>query len=402
MTLVLGLVLGASAALAQENQSNQTNATPSPAPSPSPTPAPTGRVVILTDPPDGDIFIDDVRVGRGFYVNASHPVGIYRVFFGEIPGHRRPANATLEVAAGNETRLTRKYESLVTPPPSVPKLTVAKEAARPSATVDESIEVILSIKNEGTGPARNVSFNDTLGDCFTLTSGDASWSGALDMAEPFRRIYTIRPVKTGLCFLEPTKVVYFDEVGNRYTAISSDVKILVTARLEAVPKVTLRKEVSKAELFVGDEATVTLTLRNEGGANALSASMSDTIPPCAELIQGTPTWNGTLRPDEERVITYGIAVRTPGLCTLEAASAAYQDARENRYSATSGVRTLNTKTKPFIEQYRDTVVIVAITGGAIGALATIYNMAQKAKGKVQERKKRGPGTGPERSEKTEK
>jgi uncharacterized repeat protein (TIGR01451 family) len=393
--LALMLVFAACAALAQENQTNQsnqtneTNQTPTPTPAASPSAAPvTGQVVLLTNPADGDIFIDGAKVGTGFYVNSSFPAGFYRVSFGEIPGYRKPANITLEVVGGKETRRTVSYEAAATPPPTIPKLAVTKEVAKPSASVAETIEVVITVTNGGNGRATNASYGDALNDCFERAAGALEWRGELDPEERVRNVYSIKPTREDLCFLDPTKVVYFDSAGNRYSALSGDVKILVTGRKEEAPKIDLRKVVSKSDPFVGDDVTVTLTLKNTGTAPALGVVVSDEIPGCAQITGGTPGWNGTLAVNKEEQVTYTLSVKDAGICRLGSATVQYQDSRGGKYTADSSPASLTSKTKSFVEAYKDLISVVAVTGGAIGAIVTITNLARKAKTKVSEKKKK--------------
>lgn len=368
------------------------NATPSPAanaspsPSPSATPAATGEVKIITEPVDGDILIDRVVVGNGFYVNASFPAGLYRLSYGAVAGYRKPDDTSLEVTAGAKVNKRGVYTAEQT---GVARLRVTQEVAKTSAAVDEAVDIILKVTNEGDGRALNVSFTAAFPDCLKLQTGEPAFKGDLDAQELKRVVYTVKPVKLGLCLVDPTKVVYFSEAGKRFTATSNDINVVVTAKQEATPRLTLRKEISKADPFVGDEVSVTLTIKNEGNAPAPMVNVTDTLPPgCASLRSGPTAWSGSLDQDREKVLSYTIAVTQEGPCTLPSARATYQDERKSLYTKESNEKALAAKARGFVDQYKDLVSVFAVTGGAIGAIVTIINISRKAKGKVSEKKKK--------------
>jgi uncharacterized repeat protein (TIGR01451 family)/LPXTG-motif cell wall-anchored protein len=83
-----------------------------------------------------------------------------------------------------------------------------------------------------------------------------------------------------------------------------------------VADVSLRKSVSPSEARVGDEIVYTITVRNAGPDNALGVVVIDSVPDSVDISSGTSTIGGvsaagrtititigTLRPDEEVVIT---------------------------------------------------------------------------------------------------
>lgn len=343
----------------------------------------TGILKIITIPVDGAIYIDNVFAGSGLYYNASFQEGIYRVSFGAVEGYESPKNQTLSVSAGNQTNIIAQYIAPVITPPDV---SITKEADRSSVAIDETVNLIVKIKNRGTTKVSNVSLNDSVPDCAAVGKGDISWSGSLDSGESRILNYEVRPAKPGLCIFPPARAAFQDTAGNRFSRFSDEVKVTVSPKPVNEPHLVVEKNVDKSTAQVDEGAVITLKMRNDGSARALNVTLADTVPSCAEVTQGSNYWSGELATDEEKTITYIVSLKAPGLCTLDAAKAGYANANGNSYIKYSEQLNVYVKEKSVSESLDSVVKPLVIIGTAIGSLVTIITVYRSIRNRIPGKK----------------
>ncbi|VVB84548.1 Uncharacterised protein [uncultured archaeon] len=344
----------------------------------------TGILKIITVPVDGAIYLDSQFIGSGLYYNTSFPQGVYRVSFAGVEGYETPVNQTVTVSAGNQTNVIAQYNTTVITPPQI---VITKELDRSSISVDETTNVIVKIKNIGTIKAVNVTLNDTISVCAVFVRGERSWSGNLDSGESKILNYEVSPATSGLCILDPSNVSFSDPVGNRFTKFSDEVKITVSSIPSHEPHLVIGKNVDKSTALVDEGVVITLKVKNDGTADALNVTLTDDIPPCSIKSQGENKWNGDMKPEEEKVLTYIVNLNKPGLCSFEAAKASYNDANGNNNIIYSDSMNIYVKEKNLSEVIGPIFTPLIIIGTAVGSLLTIITVSKGLKSKIKKEKK---------------
>lgn len=343
----------------------------------------TGLLKIITIPVDGGIYIDSVLTGSGLYYNTSFPVGVYRVSFGTVEGYETPKNQTVPVSAGNQTNLIVQYTTTVITPP---ELTITKEASRSSISVDETVDIIIKIKNNGNIKAVNLNLNDSIPGCAAFVSGERSLSGELDSGESRIIDYVVRPVGTGLCIFNPASVTFSDPSGNRFSRFSDEIKLGISSKPSREPHLVVEKGVDRSTALVDDGVVITLKLKNDGTADAINVTLADDIPDCAVISQGKNYWNGDMKQEEEKVLTYIVNVNKPGLCSFDAAKASYSDSNRNDYIKYSQPLNIFVKEKSVSQVLDPIVAPLIIIGTAIGSLLTIITVYKSLRVKIKKEK----------------
>lgn len=365
-------------AIAESNTTNATNATDYPAEMNA-----TGILKIITIPVDGGIYIDSFFAGSGLYYNTSFPIGVYRVSFGTVDGYEKPKNQTATVSAGNQTNLIVQYTTTVITPP---ELTITKEASRSSISVDETVDIIIKIKNLGNIKAVNLSLNDSIPGCAAFVSGERSLSGDLENGQSRIIDYAVRPAGAGLCIFNPASVTFSDTSGNRFSKFSDEIKLGISAKPSREPHLVIEKGVDRSTALVDEGVVITLKLRNDGSTDAINVTLADDIPGCAVISQGKNFWTGNLMQEEEKVLTYIVNVNKPGLCSFDAAKASYSDSNRNDYIKYSQPLNIFVKEKSVSQLLDPVVAPLIIIGTAIGSLLTIITVSKSLQGKIKKEK----------------
>ena len=345
---------------------------------------PTGILKIITIPVDGAISIDNQYVGSGLYYNTTFAAGVYRISFGSVQGYETPENRTINISSGNQTSIIAQYTTFVITPP--PDVTISKEASKTSVAADESIQVIIKIKNNGNIKASNVSLNESFPDCAVPINVENNSSFDLESGESRIFAYEFRLSKAGLCIFKPSKVTFSDQAGNKFSKFSDEVKIFISAKPASEPHLVIEKNVDKSTALVDDGAVITVKVKNDGSGKALNVSLMDAVPACAVVSQGNNNWTGDLAPDEQKVITYIINLKMPGLCSFDAAKATYSDESINNYTKYSEPLNIYVKEKSVSEVLDPAVKPIVIVGTFIGSLITIITVYRSMKSKIGKKK----------------
>lgn len=344
----------------------------------------TGFLKIITIPVDGGIYIDSVFAGSGLYYNTSFPAGVYRVSFGSVDGYETPKNLTATVSAGNQTNLIVQYTTTEITPP---ELTIIKEASRSSISVDETVDIIIKIKNIGNIKAFNLSLNDSIPGCAGFVNGETSLSGELESGQSRIIDYTVRPAGTGLCIFNPATVSFSDPSGNRFSKFSDEIKLVISSKPSREPHLVVEKDVDRSTALVDEGVVITLKLKNDGTADAINVTLDDAVPECAVISQGKNYWNGNLMQEEEKVLTYIVNVNKPGLCSFDAVKARYSDSNRNGYIKYSQPINIFVKEKSVSQVLDPIVAPLIIIGTAIGSLLTIITVYNSLHGKLKKDRK---------------
>lgn len=339
----------------------------------------TGILKIVTVPVDVSIYIDDQFMGGGLYYNTSFPVGVYRISFSTMDGYEGPKFQIATVSAGNQTTIVAESTRVLIGDP--PQVTVTKEVSASYIAIDETVDVILKIKNTANTKVFVMSFNESIPDCAVLVKGEVSWSGDLDSGESKILDYTIRPAKVGLCIFPPSSMVLSDST-NMFAKYSDEVKVFISPKPINEPHLVVEKNADKSTALVGDGAVITLKVKNNGPAKAFNVTLVDDIPFCAVITQGKSHWNGDMEPDEEKTITYIMSLRTSGLCPLDAAKASYSDANNNHYVKYSEQLNIYVKEKSMSESLGQVAKPIVIIGIAIASLLIILIVYMSRRNKL--------------------
>jgi len=342
-----------------------------------------GILKIITIPVDGAISIDNQYVGSGLYYNTSFPAGLYRISFGAISGYETPMNQTINISAGNQTNLIVQYTTFIITPPDV---IITKETPKTSIAADESIEMIIKIKNNGNIKASGVSLNESLPDC-AVPLKEENFS-TFDLESGESRIFTFEfmPLKSGLCIFNPSKVTFSDPEGNKYSKFSDEVKVLVQALPSSEPHLIIDKNVDRSTAVVDDGVAITVKINNDGSATGYNVSLVDAIPACAVISQGANSWTGDIAPEEQKVNTYIVSLKTPGLCSFEAAKVSYSDLKNNSFTKYSQPLNIYVKEKTVSEALDPAIKPIVMVGTVIGSLITIITVYRSMKSKIKKEK----------------
>ena len=174
-----------------------------------------------------------------------------------------------------------------------------------SVNLGENITYEITVANTGDGALRRVAITDTLPEGVTLTATEpgadfrnsavARWSIALlDAGE--RRTFRVSMTA--------------DRAGTALNAVKADSAEGASAEAQAATRVldsnvTVSKLVDREAVLVGDEATFTITVANEGDGAAADLAVVSALPTGLELVASEPAASG-------RVLRWRIATLEAG------------------------------------------------------------------------------------------
>ena len=116
------------------------------------------------------------------------------------------------------------------------------------------------------------------------------------------------------------------------------------------PDVRVQKAVEPAEVFVGDTATVTITLTNLGSNVACGADFHDSLPNGLELVGGSLTGGESLTPSESASFTYTVKGNTAQQYTLPAVQVSYENPLDDNFTSISSPASLLVKAHQQLNQ----------------------------------------------------
>lgn len=239
------------------------------------------------------------------------------------------------------------------PPPPAPKvdLAVSKSVSIPRANLGETVTYTLTVVNNGPDAATNVVLTDTLPAGLSNPRSEGAqrsdnlltWRiGNLGSGE--RRTFTVQvaaaAVGTKVNRAEVRAAEEETTLENNRAQVSLEVEAPPPPPPPPAPEVDLAvsKSVEPARIEVGQNATFTLTVRNNGPDTASNVALSDTLPVGLEFISATPapsrqgntlTWNpDRLEPGQSRSFSVVVRGQVAGQRTNQASVRAAERDRD--------------------------------------------------------------------------
>ena len=185
---------------------------------------------------------------------------------------------------------------------------------------DSEIPINFSIKNDGKATLRDLhlKINSSLPLLFSddklsyelpdITAGNESETITVRFNAPYivtRTPFTISAEAKGK-----------DIFGNEYQAADST---YVEVRPQVEKIIDLKKYVSE-KVYIGDITVVSLSIKNNGSQAIRGVNLFDDVPSGLEPLDTNLTWNFTLEPNENKLISYKIKPKKPGIYFFPAAS----------------------------------------------------------------------------------
>lgn len=210
----------------------------------------------------------------------------------------------------------------VNPTPLPSPLSVTKQVDVASAAPGQSLNFLITIRNNGSTPAGGVTVTDPVpvgttavaaSDGGVIAGGVARWSLGTLAAGAARQV--------------SLRVTVNNDAGNTITntaqatsdgtqAVSSN---SVTVLVSAASNLTLNKTVDKAQAGPGDVLTYTISFSNNGGAPVANGSLFDVIPPGTQFVDAanngqlsgnTLVWTfSSLAPGTGGVVSFRVQVQ---------------------------------------------------------------------------------------------
>ena len=254
---------------------------------------------------------------------------------------------------------------------SIAALSLTKTASPYSIKQGQKTTVKITVENTGTTTLRDIEVANTLPADFDFISGETS--NKYDMlkageSRTFQYIIQSRDAgKFGICQATAT---YADEEGNYHTVESDHAMVEVIASLTTpeipagtpvptlvtststtstplppgTPQITISQTSLLEEPSVGDEAMITVSLKNTGNSIAKNVQLTERIPSSvsvsyvegADNAGGLVSWSGDLNPGQSRSIQHTFRI-------LEAknrfftAKVTYEDAEGNKKETSTNV-----------------------------------------------------------------
>jgi uncharacterized repeat protein (TIGR01451 family) len=204
-----------------------------------------------------------------------------------------------------------------------PKLAIEKKCPA-EVTVCDNIEYVITVRNAGDGPAKNVKINDPLPAGLATSDGKNAYTasvGDLGPGQSKEIRFTVKASKPG-------------RYDNKVTA-TADGNLTAEANCSTVVKQPAL-EVTKTgpkERFIGRDATYEITVKNTGDAPARDTVLTDPLPSGLQFVSasdgganqgGTVTWRlGVLDPGASKKVTLTVKALTPGTAKNVARATAY-------------------------------------------------------------------------------
>ncbi len=219
--------------------------------------------------------------------------------------------------------------------------------------IDEIATVTITLANDGTHPINTIKISDTIPPEFELVE-NTSLIRKLYLKAGERKSFTymlkpLQPNDKG--YNIPPAIAEWTMDNKNYSAQSDSPSITIYG-----PKIKLSKTISPKTIDTGEIVTVTIKITNTGNVLA-SADVTDSLPKCGVLIDGTPNADAVLRAGESHTFRYTMQIdaNTAGSVELPPAIAHFVDTHEHTGTSVSenGSITMNPATNPHPTQTID-------------------------------------------------
>jgi uncharacterized repeat protein (TIGR01451 family) len=236
----------------------------------------------------------------------------------------------------------------------LPEVELSKTASSEAISVGEKVTITLNFKNKGNGKAKELRFTDKVPNGFKIVAGNLSADGREIPAWKDDKIYyTLEALETGEYELPAATASFTDSYGTSYSIQSNKLKIEVKeARVEKAdltksegsPVLVIYRSLSRENVSVGDNLTVTVVLKNLGSKPALTVNFEEVLPKGVALVEGETSWKGALEPGESKALSYVLKIEEVGEgqreIQLKELTAYYRDNSGKVYQAIDDARTI--------------------------------------------------------------
>lgn len=267
---------------------------------------------------------DTSQLHRYYYIMEKGTSQSFEVIL-VVPGLIDQKSYSLSAdAKGNDVKdIAYKAAASSVSVPVSPKqnfFTISK-AVRDRMYLTDSAIVTVTVANGGMYDAYNIHVSDSMSENFELRS-NASFQWDVYVLKPGQEqstTYSIKPLEANIDgFTIPVATVQFTVNNRQYSASSATTTVVVNG-----PKIMLNKTVDRADVNIGGDVTVTVTINNVGNI-ATRAEVNDYLPEGVSLVGGETSIPPLfLEPNTPNSISYTIKMNREGEVQLPAAVANY-------------------------------------------------------------------------------
>lgn len=188
--------------------------------------------------------------------------------------------------------------------------------------MDRAAYVGVSVYNKGIYSVSAATVTDALSEYFELQDNanqqtTVSFAPGETKAELFR--YALKPTKTGEITIPATTATFTGPDGKVHTFKSETPKVKVNG-----PNIILTKAVSPSSVNPGKEATVTVTVHNQGNRDA-SVTTSESLPSSVSFVSGDLEFKEVMKGGKSATYSYVIRTKQAGDIKLPATTATFID-----------------------------------------------------------------------------
>jgi hypothetical protein len=113
----------------------------------------------------------------------------------------------------------------------LPQLRCSKEVSSYVITVNESIDVVITVKNKSSVEAAHIKIKDEISEGFKIIEGDSVlYIEALKGGQKVIHTYTVTPLHPGDFILEGTEITFQDQFGKSYKMYTEDITVTVSEK----------------------------------------------------------------------------------------------------------------------------------------------------------------------------
>lgn len=173
----------------------------------------------------------------------------------------------------------------------------------------EEIYVTLGARNYQNYEIKGIKMNDTVGSQFTAENGPLNWTFDLKPYETKEFRYKLKARRPGNLSIPPALLTY-SEFNMTWNSYSNSPSTEVHG-----PCVQVFKKADKAVLVRGENATITINIRNSGDMPS-KIKIIDPLPENSTFLGGRTYYDGVISPKESAVISYIVSFDKEGQMEL--------------------------------------------------------------------------------------
>ncbi len=185
---------------------------------------------------------------------------------------------------------------------------------------------------------------------------------------PVITVRFIAPSVEQRTFFTISAEVYGSDVSGRDYIASDSTDIEVAPAIDN--SIELKKYVSE-KVYMGDAATVSLSIRNNGSQIINNVSLTDSLPEGLEPLNADLSWNFTLEPYELKSISYQVIPQRPGTYIFPAGSSRIEYPAGYAYNAKPAKLMVN---GPYVVLFKSASTYTPVKGEKLNITITAINI----------------------------